>query len=62
VELARRFLCLANLPNFALDRLSRYELALWRQARQILSALDDLDRCKPRERRRFPAGEHEDFD
>jgi hypothetical protein len=35
-------------------RLSRYEATLWRQARQILFALDNLDRCKPQERmRRF---------
>jgi hypothetical protein len=27
-----RFLRLANLPNYALDRLSRYEATLWRQA------------------------------
>jgi hypothetical protein len=51
VELARCFLRLANLPNFALDRLSRYEATLWRQARQILLALDALDRRKPQERR-----------
>ena len=62
LELARCFLRLANQPNFALDRLSRYEFTLWRQARQILSALDDLDRCKPHERRRFLARGHEDFD
>jgi hypothetical protein len=54
VELTRCFLRLANLPNFALDRLSRYEATLWRQARQILLALDALDRHKPQERtRRF---------
>jgi hypothetical protein len=54
VELTRCFLRLANLPNFALDRLSRYEASLWRQARQILLALDALDRRKPQERtRRF---------
>jgi hypothetical protein len=52
VELARCFLRLANLPNFALDRLSRYEAALWRQAGRILYALDALDRRKPQERRR----------
>jgi hypothetical protein len=44
VELARCFLRLANLPNFALDRLSRYEATLWRQAGRILYALDVLDR------------------
>jgi hypothetical protein len=52
VELARRFLRLCNLPNYALDRLSRYEGILWRQAGQILYALDNLDRRKPQERRR----------
>ena len=46
------FLRLANLPNFALDRLSRYETTLWRQAARILFALDALDRRKPHERRR----------
>src|SRR5262249_49943789 len=35
VELARCFLRLANLPNYVLDRLSRYEATLWRQAGQI---------------------------
>jgi len=54
VEFARCFLRLANLPNFALDRLSRYESALWRQASRILYALETLDRRKPQERmRRF---------
>ncbi len=54
VELARCFLRLCNLPNYALDRLSRYEATLWRQAGQILFALDNLDRRKPQERmRRF---------
>jgi hypothetical protein len=52
VELARCFLRLSNLPNFALDRLSRYEAILWRQAGQILFALDNLDRRKPQERMR----------
>ena len=49
-EFARCFLRLANLPNFALDRLSRYEASLWRQADRILFALDTLDRRKPQER------------
>jgi hypothetical protein len=48
VEFARCFLRLANLPNFALDRLSRYEATLWRQAGRILLALDALDRRNPR--------------
>jgi hypothetical protein len=52
VEFARCFLRLCNLPNYALDRLSRYEAILWRQAGQILLALDNLDRRKPQERRR----------
>jgi hypothetical protein len=52
VELARCFLRLCNLPNYALDRLSRYEAALWRQVAQILFALDNLDRRKPQERMR----------
>jgi hypothetical protein len=51
LELARCFLRLANLPNLALDRLSRYEATLWRQA-GLLHALDALDRRKPQERRR----------
>jgi hypothetical protein len=56
-DLARCFLRLANLPNFALDRLSRYEATLWRQAGQILFALDALDRRKPQHRgRRFRVG------
>jgi len=50
-ELARCFLRLANLPNYALDRLSRYEATLWRQAGRIMFALDALDRRKPQERR-----------
>src|SRR5262249_10620268 len=54
INFARCFLRLANLPSFALDRLSRYEATLWRQARQILFALDALNRRKPQERiRRF---------
>jgi hypothetical protein len=52
LDVARSFLRLANLPNFALDRLSRYETALSRQLAQILFALESLDRRKPRERAR----------
>src|SRR5215470_11604211 len=60
VEFARCFLRLANLPNFALDRLSRYEATLWRQAGRVLIALDALDRRKPQERRRncYVGGPH----
>ena len=50
VELARCFLRLCNLPNYALDRLSRYEATLWRQAGQIVFALNNLDRHKPHNR------------
>ncbi len=56
-DLARCFLRLANLPSYPLDRLSRYEAILWRQAGQILFALDALDRRKPQDRgRRFRMG------
>ena len=59
IDLARCFLRLANLPNFALDRLSRYETTLWRQAGRILYALEVLDRRKPQERRcRFSVDDH----
>jgi hypothetical protein len=51
-HLAQCFLHLANLPNYALDRLSRYEYMLWRQVAQILFALDHLNRRKPQERQR----------
>ena len=51
LHLAQCFLRLANLPNYALDRLSRYEYALWRQVAQILFALDNLNRRKPQERK-----------
>jgi hypothetical protein len=52
----------ANLPNFALDRLSRYEATLWRQAGQILFALDALDRRKPQDRgRRFRVGRRQEL-
>ena len=49
-HLAQCFLRLANLPSFPLDRLSRYEYALWRQVAQILFALEALNRRKPQER------------
>ena len=50
-DLTHCFVRLINEPNFALDRLSRYEATLWRQAGQILFTLDALDRRKPRERK-----------
>jgi hypothetical protein len=40
------FLRLAELPTFALDRLSRYEHLLWRQGRQIVLTLESLRRRK----------------
>jgi hypothetical protein len=49
--LTRSFVRLSNLPTYPLDRLSRYEAILWRQARQVLFALQRLDRRKPWERR-----------
>jgi hypothetical protein len=52
-NLAHCFLHLADLPNYALDRLSRYEAVLWRQAAQILFALDALGRRRPQERGRY---------
>jgi hypothetical protein len=61
VELARCFLRLANLSNFALDRLSRYEAILCRQASRILFALSALNRRKPQERRRRLFGTAQEF-
>ena len=62
IDLARCFLRLANLPTYPLDRLSRYEAILWRQAGQILFALEGLDRRKPQKRgRRFPIGSRQDL-
>jgi hypothetical protein len=54
LDFARCFLRLSNLPNYALDRLSRYEAILWRQVAQTLIALGALDRRKPQDRRRLP--------
>ncbi len=62
IDLARCFLRLANLPSYPLDRLSRYEAILWRQAGQILFALDALDRRKPQDiGRRFRVGRRQDL-
>jgi hypothetical protein len=49
-EIARRFQRLAKLDNGVFERLNRYELALWRQARQTLFTLEAL-----RWRNRTPA-------
>lgn len=43
-DLTRSFVRLCNLPTYPLDRLSRYEAALWRQAGQLLFALQCLER------------------
>ncbi len=42
--IAHRFLMLAELPTFPLDRLSRYEHLLWRQASQLVFTLENLRR------------------
>lgn len=51
-DLTLSFLRLNNLQTSPLDRLSRYEATLWRQACQILWTLQGLDRRKPWERHR----------
>jgi len=52
-DLTLSFVRLSNLATCPLDRLSRYEATLWRQACQILFTLQCLDRRKPWERRRL---------
>jgi hypothetical protein len=52
-DLTRAYVRLSNLPTCPLDRLSRYEATLWRQACQILFTLQCLDRRKPWERQRL---------
>jgi hypothetical protein len=52
-DLTRSFVRLSNLPTYPLDRLSRYEATLWRQACQILFTLRCLDRRKPWKRLRL---------
>ena len=51
-HLTLSYLRLTNLGNAPLDRLSRYECTLWRQARQTLFALRKLDLASARFRRR----------
>jgi hypothetical protein len=46
-DLTRSFVRLSNLPTYPLDRLSRYEATLWRQACQILFTLRCFDTHKP---------------
>jgi hypothetical protein len=50
-----RFQRLAELPTFPLDRLSRYEYLLWRQARQLIFALRSRYDKRVPKRRIFPA-------
>jgi hypothetical protein len=45
-DIADCFLRLTELPNIPLDRLSRYEHMLWRQARQIVFTPESLRRRK----------------
>jgi hypothetical protein len=46
-DLTRAFVRLSNLPTCPLDRLSRYEATLWRQAYQILFTLQCYERRRP---------------
>lgn len=56
-EIARLFLRLTNVDNWAFERIGRYETMLWRQARQILFTLEILRRKNPNEVGRFkPTG------
>lgn len=43
-DLTRSYIRLSNLPSYPLDRLSRYEATLWRQTRQVMFALQFLNR------------------
>ena len=51
-DLTRSYIRLTNVPACPLDRLSRYEATLWRQACQILFTLQCLGRRTPWERLR----------
>jgi hypothetical protein len=50
LELAQRFMQLADLYNGAFERLARYEAALWRQVRQTIFTLEALRWQGPRAR------------
>jgi hypothetical protein len=52
-NLTRAFIRLNNVPTCPLDRLSRYEATLWRQACQILFTLQCLERRRPWDRLRL---------
>jgi hypothetical protein len=54
--LTHSFIRLINLPTHPIDRLSRYEGTLWRQACQILLTLQYLERRRPWGKLR-PSGE-----
>jgi hypothetical protein len=60
-ELTRSFVQLARQPTRPLDRLHRYEAALWRQSRQILLVLARLKGRRPWERKRFRTALSEDW-
>ena len=54
-NIASCFLRLMDQPTFALDRLTRYEHTLWRQARQLVFTLETLQRRNnPPTRSSFP--------
>jgi hypothetical protein len=61
-DLTRSFVRLSKLTTYPLDRLSRYEATLWRQACQTLFALQILDRRKPWERGRFRVRQEPDYE
>jgi hypothetical protein len=46
-NLTHSYIRLSNLPTYPLDRLSRYEATLWRQACQTLFTLRCLERRRP---------------
>jgi hypothetical protein len=52
-DLTCSYVRLSNLPTCPLDRLSRYEATLWRQACQVLFTLRCLEYRKPWEGRRL---------
>jgi hypothetical protein len=53
-DLTRSYIRLTNLPACPLDRLSRYEATLWRQACQILFTLQFITRPRPWRKPRLP--------
>ena len=52
-DLTQSFVRLSNLSTYPLDRLSRYEATLWRQACQTLFSLNCLNKCESRGRFRI---------